>query len=124
MIVSSATLSEFGPDKSKDVIGTLTRLFTELRSSPPPGFLQSMLLRSEHSENGEAVLLTMWESNADLNRFVASEDGEKMAKQMHALLGDCGKSSRNQYFVTWQSDIYKPRAAQTCADKINRRTQQ
>lgn len=121
MIVSSAALPDFGPERSKAVIGGLTRLFSELEPSPPPGFLHSMLLRPEGAKKGAAVLLTMWESQADLGRFVSSKEGVAMARKMAELIG--AKGTRSLYFVTWQSEVYQPRSATRCCAPKDGRTQ-
>lgn len=123
MIVSSATLPDFGPERSRVVIGGLTRLLTELEPSPPPGFLHSMLLRPEGDKKGSAVLLTMWESQADLGRFVSSKEGAAMARRMAELIGDGAKGARGLYFVTWQSEVYQPRSATRCCAPKDGRTQ-
>lgn len=99
MIVSSATIENFDSERSKEIIGGLTRLFAGLEHNPPPGFIQSLLLREKW---GDALMLTMWESDAALGDFMTTDAGQKLAKGFGALIGE--KAELKNYFVTWQTD--------------------
>jgi hypothetical protein len=101
MIVSAAMISQFDGDRSKKVIGGLTRLFAEINHTPPPGFVESQLLRED---KGDALLLTKWESRTDLGNFMASEQGKALALGFAKLVG--GKTAMKDYFVTWQTDTF------------------
>lgn len=102
MIVTSVLIPKFGPEESKTLIEGLGRLSAELQARQPPGFVQTMLLRET---KGHAQLLTFWERRGDLDAFMASELGARLAK----LFGEiAGKVEFRDYFVTWQTDPPEP----------------
>jgi hypothetical protein len=100
MIISSVTIPEFGPEQSKQIIGGLSRLYTELAQVHPPGFIQSLLMREDE---GQALLLTMWESRQDLTNFVGSELGRKLSAMFLDLI-ESETLEQREYYVTWQTD--------------------
>ena len=105
MIVSAATIPEFGPDQSKTIIGGLSRLYSELNDLHPPGFVRALLLREDQ---GQALLLTMWESRKDLGDFMSSDTGKKLGAEFGKLIGGAATDMRD-YYVTWQADADEPR---------------
>jgi|GEM_PF-2902722 len=110
MIVSAATIPNFDGDRSKKIVGGLTRLYADLQHAPPPGFLQGWLLREDR---GDALFLAMWASRSDLDAFMSGDRGLKLAQGFGQLLGD--KSNFKDYFVTWQTDTFEaPRRACGC----------
>ena len=104
MIVSAATIANFDAERSKQVIGGLSRLFSELNDVPPPGFIQSLLLRED---KGQALLLTIWESRSALGDFMATDKGQKLAKGFAEIVGS--KAELKDYFVTWQTESFETR---------------
>ena len=102
MIVSAATIQNFDAERSKQVIGGLSRLFAQLNDVPPPGFIQSLLLRED---KGEALFLTLWEDRSALGDFMATDKGQELARGFGEIVGR--EAELKDYFVTWQTESFE-----------------
>lgn len=98
MYVTAIHIPAFGNDSSKTIIGGLSGIYDDLKQTYKPGFIQSLLLRE--AKQG-ALLLTLWRSRSDLQRFLESSVGKETAKRIkHLLDGDDVRLS--EYYPAWQ----------------------
>ena len=100
MIVTSVLIPQFDEEESKTLIAGLGALQVEMRALQPPGLVETLLLREAR---GHGQLLTFWEKRKDLDAFLSSSLGARLARLFGELRG-ADRFEFRDYFVTWQSD--------------------